>query len=512
VAGAAELSLIHRAAASSRSYIVGHAGSRVRILRTGALTLAVLLACGASSAAVADAAAPRALLFSSPLLSGGLSSLAPVGLARTSVIAGSKQGHHGHHAGKRHHREAVEHNAPKLSRAGMKLSWSALPGVSSYVVREVIRHGKKKHFDAYYLVKGTHVDTHDHAGLTVSFRVRASAKGAQWSAKVSIRYPAVKKPRPTTSGSSGQAAPSVPVPAPVVPSGDPIAGQKLYVDPNSDAVQAVQQATAAGQTANAALLNKIAEQPRAEWFGDWISNPQSSVGSWVSAAAAAGTDPVIVAYDLPWLDCGGYSAGGASSPAAYEAFINGMTAGLAGRRAVVIVEPDALSEVSCLSTSEQASYYQLLTYAVDTLTTDPLAAVYLDSGNATWQSAATMASRLQQAGIAKARGFSLNVSNFDTTASETAYGEAINSALGGTSHFVIDTSRNGQGPAPGDPWCNPPGRGLGTPPTANTGNAQIDAYLWIKDPGESDGSCNGAPSAGQWWTSYALGLASNASF
>ncbi|MFD6370991.1 glycoside hydrolase family 6 protein, partial [Streptomyces roseolus] len=65
-------------------------------------------------------------------------------------------------------------------------------------------------------------------------------------------------------------------------------------------------------------------------------------------------------------------------------------------------------------------------------------------------------------------------------------------------HFVIDTSRNGLGawvPEPGkytgDPeiWCNAPGRGLGPRPTANTGVPLVDAYLWIKIPGESDGSC-----------------------
>ncbi|HEX9440692.1 MAG TPA: glycoside hydrolase family 6 protein, partial [Roseiflexaceae bacterium] len=66
-----------------------------------------------------------------------------------------------------------------------------------------------------------------------------------------------------------------------------------------------------------------------------------------------------------------------------------------------------------------------------------------------------------------------------------------------TTHFVIDTSRNGQGPwsppahPAGDPqdWCNPPDRGLGEPPTANTGQSLVDAYLWVKIPGESDGQC-----------------------
>jgi endoglucanase len=136
--------------------------------------------------------------------------------------------------------------------------------------------------------------------------------------------------------------------------------------------------------------------------------------------------------------------------------------------------------------------------------------VYLDAGNAHWQSAATMAARLRQADVAQARGFSLNTSNFDTTSSETTYGEAIAKSLGTGAHFVIDTSRNGQGRAPEGAWCNPPGRGLGETPTANTGNSLIDAYLWVKMPGASDGTCNGGPSAGQWWPEYALGLAERA--
>lgn len=74
------------------------------------------------------------------------------------------------------------------------------------------------------------------------------------------------------------------------------------------------------------------------------------------------------------------------------------------------------------------------------------------------------------------------------------------SILGGVepdTGFVIDTSRNGLGPwaAPSgvysDPedWCNPPGRGAGELPTTDVADPLIDAYLWIKVPGESDGKC-----------------------
>ncbi|MGV9935673.1 glycoside hydrolase family 6 protein [Streptomyces olivaceoviridis] len=102
----------------------------------------------------------------------------------------------------------------------------------------------------------------------------------------------------------------------------------------------------------------------------------------------------------------------------------------------------------------------------------------------------------------------------------------------GLRHFVIDTSRNGLGawtPEPGkytgDPevWCNAPGRGLGPRPTADTGVPLVDAYLWIKIPGESDGSCTRNtggtidpeygvvdPPAGTWWPDQAHALARNA--
>jgi len=117
-----------------------------------------------------------------------------------------------------------------------------------------------------------------------------------------------------------------------------------------------------------------------------------------------------------------------------------------------------------------------------------------------------MAKRLKQAGIAKAHGFSLNVSNYNRTADEVAYGTKLSKATNGK-HFVIDTSRNGQGPAPDNEWCNPPGRALGERPrTTNLPSKRVDALLWIKAPGESDGTCNGGPPAGQWWRDYALGL------
>jgi endoglucanase len=308
-------------------------------------------------------------------------------------------------------------------------------------------------------------------------------------------------------------------------SGDPFAGQAFYVEPRSNAKRTEEEWAAQGRAAEAAAIAKIASHAVAKWFGDWTyghGGTQGDVNWWVGQATAAGALPVLVAYDLPWRDCSGYSGGGAASPSAYREFVNGMAAGIGSRRAVVILEPDALAELSCLSAEQQSAYYSLLSYAVSTLGAHAGVAVYLDAGHAGWQSAATMAARLRLAGVSGARGFSLNVSNFDATGSEVSYGEAISRGIASqpapsqpapsASHFVVDTSRNGRGLAPGGAWCNPPGRGLGTPPTAATGNAAVDAYLWVKGPGQSDGTCNGGPSAGSWWASYALELAVNASF
>jgi endoglucanase len=81
----------------------------------------------------------------------------------------------------------------------------------------------------------------------------------------------------------------------------------------------------------------------------------------------------------------------------------------------------------------------------------------------------------------------------------------VSQRLGGV-HFVIDTSRNGNGPLDVE-WCNPKGRKLGMVPTLETGDPLIDAYLWLKRPGESDGECNGGPRAGVFWDEQAIELA-----
>jgi len=290
---------------------------------------------------------------------------------------------------------------------------------------------------------------------------------------------------------------------------NPLAGVSLFVDPASPARQ---QAVLwrSSRPADALQMDKIAAQPHAVWFGSWNADIRADVDRVVSGAAASGAVPVLVAYNIPLRDCGGYSAGGAASASAYRSWISAFAAGVGGRRAIVVLEPDALPGMDCLSAADQGTRLSLLSDAVSQLRAAS-AAIYLDAGHSSWQNAQTMADRLARAGIAMADGFALNVSNFFTTATQIAYGDAI-STLVGDKHYVIDTSRNGLGSAGADAWCNPDGRALGERPTTFTGSARVDAFLWVKTPGESDGSCNGAPAAGTWMPEYALGLAQRASY
>jgi endoglucanase len=299
------------------------------------------------------------------------------------------------------------------------------------------------------------------------------------------------------------------------PTEPPPDDQPFYVDPTSPAVRQEIRWRAVGRTQDADQIAKISRQPQGIWLTSDPGRVEQEARSVAQGAAAAGRTPVVVLYDLPHRDCDGYSSGGAPNADAYRYWVSRVVRGLGRSAPVVILEPDgiALAMEGCLSDQQRTERYGLLSDAVDALVGQDDAQVYLDAGNPGWvQDPAALAGALRSSGIDRAAGFALNVSNFYTTQSNTEYGHRVATALGGA-HFVIDTSRNGNGPATGgnggEAWCNPPGRALGIPPTIRTGDPTVDAFLWVKDPGESDGACRpGAPAAGQWWPEYALDLAS----
>jgi endoglucanase len=415
---------------------------------------------------------------------------------------------------------------------------------------------------------------------------------------------------------------------------------RFYVPPpSSGAVTQIAGLLATGRGQSASLLTRMELQPSAVWL-DGETQAQAAAGAQGEEQAnnhvarqihealigsrLQHAVPVFVAYNIPGRDCSQYSAGGAPSDSAYDAWINAIRTALGDAKAVVILEPDALANLPGYCGSAYNAAFPNITnvtriddvaYGVQTVENDPNVSLYLDAGHSAWQAVGNIAEVLTAADVQQAQGFFLNVSNYqyatnnalygtwvssciayatqlsgETQASALGYASTLSSAdnnpsgafnscpnqywnggpannwtgtamspygvwsetqsdptlnaagidsryasmLGSTvptTHFVVDTSRDGQGPndmqayaaAPADQpsnvtstlqagnWCNPPGSGLGLRATANTASvtntmdsylpantALLDAYLWVKTPGQSDGQCDIAGGVRAW--------------
>ncbi len=305
-------------------------------------------------------------------------------------------------------------------------------------------------------------------------------------------------------GDAGDAGGGAPVTQ--LPKGD----DPYWVNPDAKAAKALAEE---GDPAKKELIKKIAQQPAGEWLIP--ENAKEQAKGFTEAAAKADREAILVLYNIPHRDCGQYSGGGAADGDAYRKFVKEVAEGIGDRPATVVLEPDAVLHMvdSCTPGKFHEERYDLLKGAIKTLKQQPKTKVYLDAGNAGWGKPDQIFEPLKWSGVDQADGFSVNVSNYYSTEASKKYGKEL-SAKVGNKPFVIDTSRNGNGPytkgKADERWCNPPGRALGEAPTTDTGDPQVHALLWIKRPGESDGTCKGGPEAGRWYADYALGLARNA--
>lgn len=242
----------------------------------------------------------------------------------------------------------------------------------------------------------------------------------------------------STAPTSGQAQ------ATSLPASDQnaIDGIDLYVDPQSTTLQAAQSLTGQAR-ADAQLLGSF---PSASWFtGGTPDDVHAAVDRVVSAATAEGTLPVLVAYNVPYRDCSLYSAGGAADTAEYNAWIDAFADAIGDRKALVMIEPDGLGVIphytsldgsldSCRpaeadpATAAPERFAQL-NHAVDAFAAHPGVRSYLDGTNAAWLNVGEVSSRLVYAGVERATGFFLNVSNYLYTANNTAYGTWISSCI-----------------------------------------------------------------------------------
>ncbi|WP_158842170.1 glycoside hydrolase family 6 protein [Saccharothrix deserti] len=286
------------------------------------------------------------------------------------------------------------------------------------------------------------------------------------------------------------------------------ADSAFYVDPNTSAARWVAQNP--NDSRARVIRDLIANTPQARWYTTTnTSEIRGQVDAFVGAAAAAGKIPIMVVYNVPNRDCGGASGGGAPSHSAYRAWIDQLAAGLGGRPASIVLEPDVLPIMSnCQTPAQQNETKASMAYAGKKLKAGSAQAkVYFDIGHSAWLTPAEAANRLRGADIANsADGIATNVSNYRLTGDELQFTKAVLNNLGDSRlKAVIDTSRNGRGPL-GDEWCDPPGRGIGTPSTSNTGDSHVDAFLWVKPPGEADGCIAGA---GQFVPQRAYDMAIN---
>src|SRR3984885_8879032 len=297
------------------------------------------------------------------------------------------------------------------------------------------------------------------------------------------------------------------------------ANTRFFVpEPPSGAVQQVESLLKQGQFKNALLITAMETVPQAVWLTSGTpSEVSATVTSTLREAAFERAIPVLVLYNIPGRDCGSYSAGGAENTAEYEAWIDAIAAAIGSRKALIVLEPDALADLpsDCGYDPTQvkipqatADRYTQNNYEVTTLEAGPETLVYIDAGNSHWQAVPIMAQRLVPAGVSPAQGFFTNVSNFNLNNYESTYDTWVSDCIafgqdqeqGGwrlgnysycasqyysplgavdpdnienwiytdqwyqqnmgaavpTTHFVVDTSRNGQGPLNASIYANAP--------------------------------------------------------
>jgi endoglucanase len=295
---------------------------------------------------------------------------------------------------------------------------------------------------------------------------------------------------------------------------NPLRGLRWYVDPLEPAYRSYRSFWKRRQSHRAALMWRVAREPRFRWFGRWDQPVRRRVRNYLLCAAAVqpGAVPLMVVMRHQGKVCGrGYTGGGRGADRRTRRWYREFARAVGGARVIIGFEPDSLGTVDCLAPSRRDDRLKLLRYGVNVLSRLPRATIYLEAGASDWEPARRTAKQLRFIGIRKVRGFMLNVTHHDWTQANIRHGLAISRRVGGK-HFIVNTSFNGRGPIHvhhgrriRNLWCNPPNRGLGIAPTTVTGHPLVDAYMWVNRPGYSAGACNGGPRpVGAWWPERAL--------
>ncbi|KAF9885953.1 hypothetical protein FE257_012128 [Aspergillus nanangensis] len=394
---------------------------------------------------------------------------------------------------------------------------------------------------------------------------------ALW-ALVPLLLPATVSALPQATGASSTANPSA-TPAPTAAAGgNPFEGYDLYVNPYyKSEVESLAIPSLTG--AQVAAASAAAEVPSFNWLDTNAKVP--SMGEFlknIQAENAGGASPPIagqfVVYNLPDRDCAALASNGELSIAdggveKYKAYIDSIKELLvtySDVNTILVIEPDSLANLvtnmgvqKCANAHD--AYLECTNYAVTELNL-PNVSMYLDAGHAGWLGwpanigpAATLFAGVYTDANSPAslRGLATNVANYNAFSATTCpsytqesnvcdektyinnFGPQLASA-GWDAHFIVDTGRNGNQPTGqvewGD-WCNVKNTGFGVRPTTETGDALVDAFVWVKPGGESDGTSDTsaarydahcglaaalqpAPEAGTWFQAYFAQLLTNA--
>lgn len=295
--------------------------------------------------------------------------------------------------------------------------------------------------------------------------------------------------------------------------------------------------------------NRVKYVPTAVWLA-WDGAP----GEVAKHLGAAGSNTaVFLLYWIPNRDCNSNaSKGGANDLNSYKSYVDSVYNTFSqnsNKKIVIVIEPDTIGNMvtsqdnaTCRNTA--VLHKEALAYAVNKFGSLNHVHVYLDAAHSKWlnhddlpdKTAAIIKEILDKAPNAKIRGFSSNVSNYRPVDEEYDYYVKLYDALekvGITGmRFIMDTSRNGQ--LVNSPyetygtWCNLIGTGFGERPKGNPDPINmplLDAYMWLKPPGEADGSSVGSkadpvcsnpdslqtsPDAGSWYHEYFVQLLTNA--
>ncbi len=345
---------------------------------------------------------------------------------------------------------------------------------------------------------------------------------------------------------------------------NPFKDMNLFVNPRYAA--AVKSSAAKEPTEIAAKMQKLQSVSTAFWI-DRIAALEGA-RAYLAAAAAEQqrsqkkTLATIVVYNLPERDCAASASAGELTAAdqgleKYKRLYIDPLADLlrqyAHLRIVAIIEPDSLGN---LATNVDAGhpkcikavplYKEGVAYAIKKLAMAHTA-LYLDAAHGGWlgwdQNRKAIAAVFKEVldlagGSTLIRGFASNVSNYSPLAigqpdpnpesyyqgnparDELTFARLMAQDLAAAglknTHFVIDTGRNGQlkSRSVWGSWCNIKEAAIGERPRIAPA-AGIDAYIWVKPPGESDGitdrsaarsdpNCRSvdswaeAPEAGEW--------------